>query len=97
MGDLLKFGEALRTGKLLAPRALAAATAPQNTMAWYGYGFMVRGQGRERVYGHEGGAPGANAVFYVLPEQGYVLVGLSNVDPEAMGNVVNFVANRLPL
>lgn len=97
VSDLLKFGEALRTGKLLAPAALAAATAPQNTMAWYGYGFMVRGQGRERVYGHEGGAPGANAVFYLLPEQGYVLVGLSNVDPEAMGNVVNFVANRLPL
>ncbi len=97
VGDLLKFGEALRTGKLLPPAVLATATAPQNTMAWYGYGFMVRGQGRERLYGHEGGAPGANAVFYVLPEQGYVLVGLSNVDPEAMGNVVNFVANRLPL
>jgi len=36
-------------------------------------------------------------VFYVLPEQAVVLVGLANVDPDAMGNVVNFVANRLPL
>lgn len=95
--DLLKFGEALRTGKLLSPASLAMATSPQNHNAWYGHGFMVRGQGDARLYGHEGGAPGANAVFYVMPEQGYVLVGLSNVDPDAMGNVVNFVANRLPL
>ncbi|OWQ55656.1 serine hydrolase [Stenotrophomonas maltophilia] len=97
VGDLLKFGEALRSGKLLSPSSLAAATSPQNHKAWYGYGFMVRGQGKERVYGHEGGALGANAVFYVLPEQAVVLVGLANVDPDAMGNVVNFVANRLPL
>ncbi|WP_457319503.1 serine hydrolase domain-containing protein [Stenotrophomonas sp. P5_B8] len=95
--DMLKFGEALRAGKLLSPTSLAAATSPQNHKAWYGYGFMVRGEGRDRLYGHEGGAPGANAVFYAMPAQGYVLVGLSNVDPEAMGNVVNFVANRLPL
>jgi len=81
----------------LSPSSLAAATSPQNHKAWYGYGFMVRGQGKERVYGHEGGALGANAVFYVLPEQAVVLVGLANVDPDAMGNVVNFVANRLPL
>lgn len=97
VGDLLKFGEALRSGTLVAPATLAAATSPQNHKAWYGYGFMVRGQGKERVYGHEGGAQGANAVFYILPEQGVVLVGLANVDPDAMGNVVNYVANRLPL
>jgi CubicO group peptidase (beta-lactamase class C family) len=97
VGDLLKFGEALRSGTLVSPATLAAATSPQNHKAWYGYGFMVRGQGKERVYGHEGGAQGANAVFYILPEQGVVLVGLANVDPDAMGNMVNYVANRLPL
>jgi D-alanyl-D-alanine carboxypeptidase len=32
----------------------------------------------------------------VVPAKGYVVVGLSNVDPSAMENVVNFIAHRLP-
>ncbi|KQQ82497.1 serine hydrolase [Xanthomonas sp. Leaf131] len=97
VGDMLKFGEALRAGKLLSPALLEAATSPQNHKHWYGYGFMVSGQGEERQYGHEGGAPGANTAFMVLPSNGYVVVGLSNTDPDAMENVVNYIARRLPL
>ncbi|MGE8244997.1 MAG: serine hydrolase [Stenotrophomonas maltophilia] len=95
--DLLRFAEALRSGRLIPPAALQAATSPQNTKGWYGYGFMVSGEGGQRQYGHEGGAPGANAALIVLPSQGYVVIGLSNVDPDAMENVVNFVGNRLLL
>ena len=76
---------------------MALATSPQNNKDWYGYGFMVSGQGAERQYGHEGGAPGANTSLVVLPEAGYVVIGLSNVDPGAMENVVNFIVHRLPL
>ncbi|MEN5208423.1 serine hydrolase domain-containing protein [Stenotrophomonas terrae] len=97
VGDMLKFAEALRAGRLISPTSLGLATAPQNNKGWYGYGFMVSGQGAQRQYGHEGGAPGANASLVVLPAQGYVVVGLSNVDPGAMENVVNFIVNRLPL
>lgn len=95
--DLLRFAEALRSGRLIPAAALDAATSPQNTKGWYGYGFMVSGEGEQRQYGHEGGAPGANAALIVLPSNGYVVIGLSNVDPDAMENVVNFVGNRLPL
>jgi len=95
--DLLRFAEALRGGRLISSEALQAATSPQNTKGWYGYGLMVSGEGGQRQYGHEGGAPGANAALIVLPSQGYVVIGLSNVDPDAMENVVNFVCNRLPL
>ncbi len=97
LGDMLKFAEALRGGKLLAQTSLLAATTPQNNKAWYGYGFMVSGQDEARQYGHEGGAQGANAALLVIPSKGYVVVGLSNVDPAAMENVVNFVGHRLPL
>jgi len=96
-GDLLRFAEALRHGTLIPAAALDAATSPQNTKGWYGYGFMVSGEGVQHQYGHEGGAPGANAALIVLPSRGYVVIGLSNVDPDAMENVVNFVGNRLPL
>lgn len=97
VGDLVKFAQALRGGKLISHASLALATSPQNNKGWYGYGFMVSGQGAERQYGHEGGAPGANAVLVVLPAAGYVVVGLSNVDPGAMENAVNFIVHRLPL
>lgn len=97
VADLLKFSEALRTGKLLSEQWLQAATTAQNHKGWYGYGFMVSGKGPQRRYGHEGGAPGANTALVVLPDKAYVIVGLSNVDPAAMENVVNFFANRLPL
>lgn len=95
--DLLRFAEALRNDRLIPAAALETATSPQNTKGWYGYGFMVSGEGKHRQYGHEGGAPGANAALIVVPSQGYVVIGLSNVDPDAMESVVNFVANRLPL
>ncbi len=95
--DLLKFCEALRSGALVAPELLQQATRPQNHKGWYGYGFVVQGQGRQRQYGHEGGAPGSNSAIVVLPEQGYVVIGLANVDPDAVGNVVNYIARRLPL
>ena len=32
-----------------------------------------------------------------MPAQGYVIVGLANVDPDGIGNVVNYIARRLPL
>lgn len=97
LGDMLKFAEALRTGKLVPTERLQAATSPQNNNAWYGYGFMVSGKDDQRQYGHTGGAPGMNVSFAVLPAQGWVLVGLSNVDPTAMEDTMGFVARRLPL
>ena len=57
----------------------------------------MQGEGREHQYGHEGGAPGSNSAIVVLPAQGYVIVGLANVDPDAIGNVVNYIARRVPL
>ena len=41
--------------------------------------------------------PGSNSAIVVLPAQGYVIVGLANVDPDAIGNVVNYIARRVPL
>ena len=96
-GDLLKFAQALQSGVLLDAAWLEQATRAQNHKHWYGYGFMVSGEGATQQYGHEGGAPGQNAVFWVLPEAGYVLVGLSNTDPDVMESAVNYIVRRLPL
>ena len=97
IGDLQRFGDALLRGDLVSPALLDQATSPQNHKQWYGYGFMVSGNGTARQFGHEGGASGANAAFVVIPSRQYVVIGLSNNDPDAMENAVNFLARRLPL
>ncbi|MGH9329458.1 MAG: serine hydrolase domain-containing protein, partial [Vicinamibacterales bacterium] len=94
VGDLFRFAQALESGKLLPKAMLAEATTPQRQQ--YGYGFGIQGEGPLRRYGHGGGAPGMNGDLRVYPELGYVLVGLSNLDPPAASRVVDFFALRMP-
>jgi D-alanyl-D-alanine carboxypeptidase len=93
VGDLLRFAQALRSGRLISEATLAEATRPKQQ---YGYGFDVQGQGPLRSYGHGGGAPGMNGELRVFPELGYVVVGLSNLDPPAASELVEFFTLRMP-
>jgi D-alanyl-D-alanine carboxypeptidase len=94
VGDLLRFAQALGSGRLLSKATLAEATRPHQQQ--YGYGFDVQGQGRLRSYGHGGGAPGMNGELRVFPELGYVVVSLSNLDPPAASELVEFFTLRMP-
>jgi D-alanyl-D-alanine carboxypeptidase len=94
VGDLLRFAEALRAGRLISTARLAEATRPHQQQ--YGYGFGVQGEGRLRSWGHGGGAPGMNGELRVFPRLGYVVVALSNLDPPAASELVDFFALRMP-
>jgi D-alanyl-D-alanine carboxypeptidase len=94
VGDLLRFAEALRAGRLISNATLAEATRPHQEQ--YGYGFQVQGQGPPRSYGHGGGAPGMNGELRVFPQLGYVVVALSNLDPPAASELVEFFTLRMP-
>jgi D-alanyl-D-alanine carboxypeptidase len=94
VGDLLRFAQALRAGRLISEATLAEATRPRQQQ--YGYGFGVQGQGPLRSYGHGGGAPGMNGELRVFPQLGYVVVSLSNLDPPAASELVEFFALRMP-
>jgi len=94
VGDLLRFAQALESGKLISQAMLAEATRPQREH--YGYGFMVQGEGPSRGYGHDGGAPGMNGALRVFPQRGYVVVSLSNLDPPAASRLVDFFTFRMP-
>jgi CubicO group peptidase (beta-lactamase class C family) len=94
VGDLLRFAQALGSGGLLSEATLAEATRPHQQQ--YGYGFDVQGQGRLASYGHGGGAPGMNGELRVFPELGYVVVALSNLDPPAASELVEFFTLRMP-
>ncbi len=97
LDDLVKFGQALESGTLLPKALLADATADHTKGKWYGYGFMVGGDGADRWYGHGGGAPGMNGELRVFPASQTVIVALSNLDPPAATNLAEFYANRMPL
>jgi len=92
--DLLRFAEALQGGRLVASALLAEAARDQ--IQGYGFGFGTAGQGPWRWYGHNGGAPGQNGELRILPGQGYVLIALSNLDPPAATEMVDFIVERLP-
>lgn len=93
-GDLFRFATALESGKLISKKMLAEATREQ--VEGYGYGFGVQGEPL-RGYGHGGGAPGMNGDLRIYPELGYVLVGLSNLDPPAASRLTDFFAHRMPV
>jgi D-alanyl-D-alanine carboxypeptidase len=94
VGDLMRFAQALSSGKLISKATLAEATRPHRQQ--YGYGFDVRGEGPLRSYGHGGGAPGMNGELRVFPRVGYVVVSLSNLDPPAASQLVEYFAARMP-
>ena len=94
VGDLLRFAQALSSGRLLSEATLAEATRPHQQQ--YGYGFDVQGQGSLGSYGHGGGAPGMNGELRIFPELGYVVVSLSNLDPPAASELVEFFTLRMP-
>ena len=94
VGDLLRFAQALSSGTLISKAMLAEATRPHQR------GLRVRLRHRARTqlpsYGHGGGAPGMNGDLRIYPELGYVVVGLSNLDPPAASVLADFFTLRMP-
>jgi len=95
--DMIRFADALRSGKLLSREMLAQATSPQRPDGWYGFGFLVGGEGPTRNWGHGGAAPGMNAAFRVYPNLDAVVVALANLDPLAADDEADFYSNRMAL
>ncbi len=83
--DLLRFDQALRSGKLLSPKYVEMLVTGKISMGGpnmqYGYGFGVETlpSGR-RIIGHNGGAPGINGWLDSYWEDGYTVAVLCNLD-----------------
>lgn len=96
--DLLRFDRALRTHALLSPeateRALTARAAYGRPGYEYGYGFILRRAGAERVAGHSGGFEGVDAQFDMYLDSGYTIVVLANYEQVAEP-VVEYVERLL--
>jgi D-alanyl-D-alanine carboxypeptidase len=95
--DLLAFAQALDAGKLVSKAMLDQATEAGGAGDGFGLGFMRDGEGPSRMYGHNGGAPGMNGALWIYPNAGYVVIGLSNLDPDAATRAMIFFTRRMPL
>lgn len=103
VGDLVRFANALRDGRLISGETLALMTAWANERGvrggvkrGYGYGFTL-GETADgvRTFGHAGGFPGINGILDVYPEPGYTVAALSNMDGGAEA-VAGHVRTLLP-
>jgi CubicO group peptidase (beta-lactamase class C family) len=75
--DLLRFAEALKSGKLVPSKTVELLTTPKPELNSpnYGYGFAVDAAG---VVGHSGGFPGISSNLDIFKGTGYVAVVMSN-------------------
>lgn len=89
VGDLLRFGEALRGHRLLTPASTALLLAGKVDMAGrpgvqYGYGFTVEEHDRGIVVGHSGGAPGIGSKLDIYLDRPMLTALMTNYDPSDM-------------
>jgi CubicO group peptidase (beta-lactamase class C family) len=90
--DLLRFAQALRSGKLISRPLLREATTAQ-THYGYSLGFVLFGEGG---FGHTGGMPGANGELLILPRSRYLLIVLVNRDPRMASDIAELIRQSLP-
>jgi CubicO group peptidase (beta-lactamase class C family) len=98
VGDLARFAAAIQQRRLLDAKhtALLLDGKVATMGAQYAYGFFDRVVAGRRLVGHSGGAPGMNGDLAFEPNGGYVVVVLSNFDPPAAQQVMDFILGRLP-
>ena len=94
--DMIRFGEALRTGKILRRSTLdqlwtgrVPGRSLEDGRLSYAYGFARTDFPTGRwLVGHNGGSLGINAEFQLFPDEGYSIVALSNYDPPSATNAI---------
>ena len=76
--DLVRFAEALESGKLVTPATvdLMTTSKPALNSPQYGYGFSIDSE--NNVVGHSGGFPGISSNLDIFRGTGYAAVVLSN-------------------
>ncbi len=77
VGDLFRFAEALKGGKLVAPRSLDLLWTDHPPHNW-GAGFNVFASPAGKIVGKDGFGTGISSEMDIYLDKGYVVVALSN-------------------
>ncbi|HKP16506.1 MAG TPA: serine hydrolase domain-containing protein, partial [Gemmatimonadaceae bacterium] len=78
VGDLTRFAEALKSGKLVSAAGLRMLTTPKPELnsPEYGFGFVIDNGGK--IVGHSGGFNGINSQLDIYVGEDYTLAVMSN-------------------
>jgi D-alanyl-D-alanine carboxypeptidase len=97
VGDMALFAQALMGHRLLdrTHTDLLITTKTPVGKGSYAYGFESSETLGFKVIGHSGNHPGVNGDLRILPDSGYVVVSLANIDAPAATRFSDFVLERL--
>jgi len=84
-GDLYKWDRALAAGKVLSTASMTKMWTPEKD--GYAYGWGVKQEGGKTVQGHGGGIDGFSTYIHRVPEDGILVVVLSNFEDGKTGDV----------
>jgi serine beta-lactamase-like protein LACTB, mitochondrial len=95
--DLAQFAIAVNTGKLLKPETVRQMWETQRkrdgTSTGYGLGWSLGRRGGQLEVWHDGAQPQVSTILYMLPDKGFALAVMTNLEGVSMLNFARRIAD----